>query len=118
MKTIMKWTLLILSVATICTAGVSCRELASPLVQSEWPQIVRAARERVLEQSGTLDTPSKEMIQTNEPHLLVVHMPFANNYQFVWAIASNRTVELDAFSDYRNLNDKPVRIRESPKARQ
>lgn len=92
--------------------GVSCQGPGSSRFRAEWPQIVERARARVLAERPNLDDASREMIRTNDPRLLVLHIPFGNDYRFVWTISSNRTIELHAHSDYRNLDGKPVTIRQ------
>jgi len=64
-----------------------------------------------------LDTASREMVRTNEPRFLVIHIPFWNEYIYSWAISSNRTVEVEAHTDYWDLDAESVRIRETQPAR-
>ena len=90
----------------------ACQGPGGSRFRSEWPQIVERARARVLAELPNLDNTSREMVLTCDPKLRAVTFPFGGDYTFVWMISSNRTAELDADSDYRNVDGRPVAIRE------
>src|SRR5207302_7297917 len=82
----------------------ACQGPGGSRFRSEWPQIVERARARVLAELPNLDNTSREMVLTCDPKLRAVTFPFGGDYTFVWTISSNRTVELDADSDYRKVD--------------
>jgi len=82
-------------------------------IRAEWPQIVERARARVLEELPNLDEASLVMIRADDPKLRIISLPFASDYTYIWTISSNRTVELSAYSDFRTVAGKPVKIREA-----
>ena len=90
----------------------ACQAPGGSRFRAEWPRIVERARARLLAQLPNLDNTSLEMVRTCDPTLRAVTFPFGGDYTFVWTISSNRTVELDADSDYRNVDGRPVVIRE------
>jgi len=107
----MKCTNLVPMLALILTMS-ACQGPGGSRFRAEWPRIVERARARVLAQLPNLDNTSLEMIRTCDPNLRAVTAPFGGDYTFGWQISSNRTVELDADSDYRNVDGRPVVIRE------
>jgi hypothetical protein len=112
-ETVMKWTGTIPSLVLVMLISLACHGPGSSRIRREWPQLIDRARARVLAELPNLDDASRETVQTNDPKLLVVRVPFGADYRYVWTISSNRTVELWANNDYRKLDNARVRIRPS-----
>ena len=108
-------TFLALGIAASLYCGCASSQSSRPRADS--PEVIEQARVRVLDQLPALDTASREMIQTGAPRIEYVGAPFGGSYWFCWAITSNRTAVLHAFSSLEDLSDRPVTIREPVAAR-
>ena len=99
---------LALCLAALLFAGCASSQSSRPRADS--PEVIEQVRSRVL-QLPTLDTASREIVQTTAPKIWFVGVPFGGDYTFQWLITSNRTVELHASSGLQYFSDRAV-IRE------
>ena len=102
----------ILLLGSIAILAAGCAGPRASRLRADSPEVIEQARIRVLDQLPTLDTPSRDNIRTAAPRIEYVGAPFGGSYWFCWAISSNRTAVLQAFSSLENLSTRPVTIRE------
>lgn len=102
------FTFLALCLSVLLLSG--CASSQSPRPRADSPEVIEQVRSRVL-QLPTLDTTSREMIQTTPPKIWYVGAPFGGQYTFQWKITSNRTAELYVSSGLQHFSDTAV-IRE------
>ena len=102
------FTFLALCLAAFLFTGCASSQSSRPRADS--PEVIEQVRSRVL-QLPTLDTASREVIQTTAPKIWFVGVPFGGDYTFQWLITSNRTVELHASRGLEHFSDRAV-IRE------
>jgi hypothetical protein len=98
------------ALAASLVAGCASSQSSRPRADS--PEVIEQARVRVLYQLPALDSGSRAIVQTSAPRIEYVGAPFGGSYWFCWAITSNRTAVLHAFSSLEDLSDRPVTIRE------
>lgn len=96
------FTFLALCFAVFLFSGCASSQSLRPRADS--PEVIEQVRSRVL-QLPTLDTASREMIQTTTPKILYVGAPFGGQYTFQWMITSNRTAEVYASSGLEHFSD-------------